>query len=66
MDSSRKTKIVATIGPASGSHEMVRALAEAGMDAVRLNFSHGTHEEHGERARGSRAPSRPSSAGRSR
>ena len=46
----RKTKIVATIGPGSGSHEMVRALAEAGMDAVRLNFSHGTLEEHAERA----------------
>ena len=45
----RKTKIVATIGPGSGSHEMVRALAEAGMDAVRLNFSHGTLEEHAER-----------------
>jgi pyruvate kinase len=42
----RRTKIVATIGPASSSHEMVRLLAEAGMDAVRLNFSHGTHEEH--------------------
>ncbi len=42
----RKTKIVATIGPGSGSHAMVRALAQAGMDAVRLNFSHGTLEEH--------------------
>ena len=42
----RRTKIVATIGPASSSHEMVRALALAGVDAVRLNFSHGTHEEH--------------------
>jgi pyruvate kinase len=51
----RKTKIVATIGPGSGSYEMVRALAEAGMDAVRLNFSHGTHAEQGERARIARA-----------
>ena len=42
----RRTKIVATIGPGSGSHEMLRALAEAVMDAVRLNFSHGTHAEH--------------------
>ncbi len=42
----RRTKIVATIGPASSSHEMVRALAEAGMNAVRLNFSHGTQEDH--------------------
>ena len=40
----RRTKIVATIGPASSSHESVLALAEAGMDAARLNFSHGTHE----------------------
>ncbi len=46
----RRTKIVATIGPASGSPEMIRALAEAGMDAVRLNFSHGRHAEHMERA----------------
>jgi pyruvate kinase len=51
----RKTKIVATIGPASGSHEMIRALAEAGMDAVRLNFSHGSISEHAERARLTRA-----------
>jgi pyruvate kinase len=42
----RRTKIVATIGPSSSSHEMVRQLAEAGMDAVRLNFSHGTQEDH--------------------
>jgi pyruvate kinase len=51
----RKTKIVATIGPGSGSHQMVRALAEAGMDAVRLNFSHGTLEEQAERAQIARA-----------
>jgi pyruvate kinase len=42
----RRTKIVATIGPASSSAEMVRALAEAGVDAVRLNFSHGTQRDH--------------------
>ena len=42
----RRTKIVATIGPVSSTHDMLRALVEAGMDAVRLNFSHGTHEEH--------------------
>jgi pyruvate kinase len=46
----RRTKIVATIGPASSTHEMVRALAEAGMDAARLNLSHGTHEDHAARA----------------
>src|SRR5437899_1842280 len=42
----RRTKIVATIGPSSSSHATVRALAEAGMDAARLNLSHGTHEDH--------------------
>ena len=47
----RRTKIVATIGPATQSREMVAALARAGMDAARLNFSHGTHEEHAARAR---------------
>ncbi|MBA3717460.1 MAG: pyruvate kinase [Actinobacteria bacterium] len=47
----RRTKIVATIGPATASPEMVVALARAGMDAARLNFSHGTHAEHAERAR---------------
>jgi len=44
----RRTKIVATVGPATASREMVRALVDAGVDAVRLNFSHGTHEELGE------------------
>ncbi len=47
----RRTKIVCTIGPATSSPEMVDRLVRAGMDAARLNFSHGTHEEHGERAR---------------
>ncbi|HZO97058.1 MAG TPA: pyruvate kinase [Gaiellaceae bacterium] len=51
----RRTKIVATIGPASASHEVVRALARAGMDAVRLNFSHGTHEDHAHSAGFARA-----------
>jgi pyruvate kinase len=47
----RRTKIVCTIGPASSSRETVDRLVQAGMDAARLNFSHGTHAEHGERAR---------------
>jgi pyruvate kinase len=45
----RRTKIVATLGPASSSPEILHALAAAGMDAARLNFSHGTHEDHAAR-----------------
>ena len=42
----RRTKIVATIGPASSSREVLAALAVAGVDAFRMNFSHGTHDQH--------------------
>ena len=42
----RRTKIVATIGPASNEPDRLAALVEAGMDGVRLNFSHGTHADH--------------------
>jgi len=45
MGSSR-TQIVATIGPATGSLSMIRQLTKSGMDVVRLNFAHGTFEEH--------------------
>ena len=41
-----RTKIVATVGPASRDPEMLRRLVDAGVDVFRLNFSHGTHEEH--------------------
>jgi pyruvate kinase len=47
----RRTKIVCTIGPASSTPEAIDRLVAAGMDAARLNFSHGSHEEHAERAR---------------
>lgn len=43
----KKTKIVATIGPASESEDNLRKLFENGLNVCRLNFSHGTHEEHG-------------------
>jgi pyruvate kinase len=43
----RRTKIVCTIGPASRAPEMLDRLVAAGMDVARLNFSHGTHAEHG-------------------
>jgi pyruvate kinase len=42
----RHTKIVATVGPASNSPQMIEALLVAGVDLFRLNFSHGTHESH--------------------
>jgi pyruvate kinase len=47
----RRTKIVATIGPASRDPETLRRLVRAGMDVARLNFSHGSVEEHAETAR---------------
>src|SRR5919201_98143 len=50
-DEPRRTKIVATIGPASSSRDTICALIDAGVDAARLNFSHGTWEEHAARAR---------------
>ena len=43
---SRHSKIVCTIGPVTRSPRMIRKLIEAGMDVARLNFSHGTHQEH--------------------
>jgi pyruvate kinase len=46
-----RTKIVATLGPASREPERIRALVDAGVDVFRLNFSHGSHEEHTETLR---------------
>ena len=47
----RRTKIVATIGPASASERVLRQLLAAGMDIARLNFSHGTRAQHGDTIR---------------
>src|SRR3978361_1031883 len=43
---SRRANIVCTLGPATGSHEQITPLVEAGMDVARLNFSHGKHADH--------------------
>jgi pyruvate kinase len=45
----RKVRILATLGPASDTQEMIRTLAEAGADAFRLNMSHGSHPDHARR-----------------
>ncbi|MEX2152903.1 MAG: pyruvate kinase [Gemmatimonadaceae bacterium] len=41
-----RTKIVCTLGPATATRESLRSLVDAGMDVARINFSHGTHEQH--------------------
>jgi pyruvate kinase len=51
MRRERNTKIVATVGPASSSREMLKRLFVAGVDVFRLNMSHGSHEDVGERHR---------------
>ena len=53
----RRTKIVCTIGPASESVEMLTQLIQNGLDVARLNFSHGTYEEHAARIQNIRAAS---------
>ncbi len=46
LRAARRAKIICTLGPRTQSSEAIRALVEAGMDVARLNFSHGTHDEH--------------------
>ena len=42
----KQTKIICTLGPASDNYDTILRMAQEGMNIVRLNFSHGTHEEH--------------------
>ena len=51
----RATKIIATLGPASADPEIIEALARAGANLFRLNFSHGSHEDHASRVRSIRS-----------
>ncbi|MGQ0505287.1 MAG: pyruvate kinase [Myxococcaceae bacterium] len=51
----RKAKIICTLGPASDSSEVLEGLVRAGMNVARLNFSHGTHDEHSARVKRLRA-----------
>ena len=53
----RHAKIVCTLGPATDDVKAIGALIDAGMDVARLNFSHGTHEEHARRIAALRAES---------
>ena len=55
MKRDRRAKIVATLGPSSSAPERMRALVDAGVDVFRLNFSHGTHDDHALRHRTIRA-----------
>ncbi|MFQ5597332.1 MAG: pyruvate kinase [Nitrospiria bacterium] len=54
----RRTKIVATLGPASATEKVLSRLITAGVNVIRLNFSHGRHDEHGESIRAIRAISK--------
>ena len=47
----KKTKIICTLGPTSETKETIAAMADAGMNVARINFSHGTHEQHAEKIR---------------
>ena len=49
MKNMRKTKIICTLGPSTDKDDVLRQLMLEGMNVARFNFSHGTHEEQGER-----------------
>ncbi|MBV6761631.1 pyruvate kinase [Rhodococcus pseudokoreensis] len=57
LDTSRRTKIVCTLGPATATGDRIRELVESGMDVARLNFSHGEHADHEENYKRVRAAS---------
>jgi pyruvate kinase len=65
MRRQRKAKILATLGPASSSKEMIRELFRAGADVFRLNFSHGSHDDHRASATTRSARSKRNWSGRS-
>ena len=56
----RRTKILATLGPATDDHKVIDEIIAAGVDVVRLNLSHGNHEEHAKRAESVRNRARAS------
>ncbi len=60
----RSTKIVATLGPASSSPERMLALVSAGVDVVRINFSHGTADDHRKRVDALRAAAHETGLGK--
>ncbi len=45
LEQFKRTKIIATVGPSTNTYESILSLLEAGVNGIRLNFSHGTHEE---------------------
>ena len=47
----RRTKILTTLGPATDNYDAIKDLISAGVDVVRVNFSHGSPEEHGQRVK---------------
>jgi pyruvate kinase len=63
--SMRSTKIVATIGPSSQEREVLEAMIVAGMDVARLNFAHGTSEQHAATAAAIRGAAEATGRGRS-